>query len=564
MTDSWKTKLRKKNRAIQSNPSVMGDVFLEYLIMQKFKHFQEGERVNFKSPITVLTGTNGTGKSSILHCAYSSYYGTSMTRFWLTTDLDQVDLESKFAYKVSGSDEGVYAREGIQKGLDYWEQKKIKGKRPQRLKRDIIYVTFMDLIPGFYAYKHFLNRGHKNPPRYLKMASRKIYTDLTQADIVRPASQEILEKVKYVTGLDYNSINSYRHKHIRNVELTSHIFGQNALSYSDAASGSGEFSIVRLCTEILNAPNNALILLDEPENTLHPYAQRKLIEFLTEESLRKNLQVIISSHSDHIIEDLPSACIKVFKHNEHKKIHVVEDVEPEYAFYTVTNIKKEKIKLIVEDDESKILLQCILDTDAQLPFMCGIETHNSAKSILKKSSFWSQGNYRSLIFLDGDQRESVKPSELSNIAVTSTYEGKKQAAARSLGYTETRNVNQIFEDIDQAPNREQRLSSIISYWNKSIKFLPGEHSPEKLILEYLKSDLQNYKNRICALDPSVKSGEFEALILDVNKPEKITFSELNSMLTVDLFKLGVKDWVASNDEAVTAILASIKEALEER
>ena len=57
---------------------------------------------------------------------------------------------------------------------------------------------------------------------------------------------------------------------------------------------------------------NSLIILDEPEVSLHPGAQEELKIFLLEQILIKRLQIIISTHSPKFSEFLPDDAIKLF------------------------------------------------------------------------------------------------------------------------------------------------------------------------------------------------------------------------------------------------------------
>ena len=67
--------------------------------------------------------------------------------------------------------------------------------------------------------------------------------------------------------------------------------------YSEANAGSGEVAVIQLVKKIEEAQEYSLILLDEPEVSIHPGAQEKLKEYLLEVTKRKKLQVVISSHS---------------------------------------------------------------------------------------------------------------------------------------------------------------------------------------------------------------------------------------------------------------------------
>ena len=57
--------------------------------------------------------------------------------------------------------------------------------------------------------------------------------------------------------------------------------------------------------------NNSVILIDEPEISLHPEWQRKIINVY--ESIGENNQFIIATHSPHIIGGIESKQLRVLK-----------------------------------------------------------------------------------------------------------------------------------------------------------------------------------------------------------------------------------------------------------
>src|SRR5690606_39346468 len=63
------------------------------------------------------------------------------------------------------------------------------------------------------------------------------------------------------------------------------------INYSEAFAGSGETAIVILVHKIFNATNESLILLDEPETSLHSGAQKRLMSFLIEQCIKKKHQI---------------------------------------------------------------------------------------------------------------------------------------------------------------------------------------------------------------------------------------------------------------------------------
>ncbi|MGW9067583.1 ATP-dependent nuclease [Achromobacter animicus] len=76
--------------------------------------------------------------------------------------------------------------------------------------------------------------------------------------------------------------------------------------YAEPHMGAGEQKIINLVRSLEALSNRSLILLEEPEITLHPDAQRGLAWYLMSLARRKGHQIIVATHSAELFETLPS------------------------------------------------------------------------------------------------------------------------------------------------------------------------------------------------------------------------------------------------------------------
>lgn len=74
-------------------------------------------------------------------------------------------------------------------------------------------------------------------------------------------------------------------------------------AYSGYHQGQGETTIAELIQADL--PKYGLILIDEIESSLHPRAQRRLIRDLATVCRERELQIILTTHSPYVLEELP-------------------------------------------------------------------------------------------------------------------------------------------------------------------------------------------------------------------------------------------------------------------
>ena len=69
--------------------------------------------------------------------------------------------------------------------------------------------------------------------------------------------------------------------------------------------GAGEDTMIDLFKLLQEIPTQSLLVIDEVENSLHPQAQRRLVRYLLKLARTKKLQIILSTHSPFVLEELP-------------------------------------------------------------------------------------------------------------------------------------------------------------------------------------------------------------------------------------------------------------------
>jgi len=159
--------------------------------------------------------------------------------------------------------------------------------------------------------------------------------------------------------------------------------------------------------DIFTANDNSLVLLDEPETSLHPMAQKKLIKFILEQCKNKKLQIIISTHSPDIIEGMPKESIKIlYEHVETGKVNVIEDVYPENAFLHIGRSFSNRKIIIVEDIFAKLIIDKILEENSEkglfeVKYFPGGESRVKHEHMLVYSK---EEDYKHFVIFDGDQR----------------------------------------------------------------------------------------------------------------------------------------------------------------
>lgn len=174
--------------------------------------------------------------------------------------------------------------------------------------------------------------------------------------------------------------------------------------YSEFHFGAGESSIIRMITEIEKAPPNALILIEEIENGLHPVATRRMVEYLIEVAERKALQAVFTTHSDYALSPLPNEAIWACIDGKLKQGKL--SVE---ALRAVSGRVDKKLAIFVEDEFAKHWVDSILREKLGVGYE-QLEVHavagdGNAVSTHRGHILNPSIQFKSLCIIDGDSKQ---------------------------------------------------------------------------------------------------------------------------------------------------------------
>ena len=185
-------------------------------------------------------------------------------------------------------------------------------------------------------------RDPDNPPKrnvYLLEISRTLPLDASAGyvKIARSAASEIESdeindefraRLSHVLGRTYQKA---RFCHLRRrSSKTGWVAGAGMGEVSQFHQGAGEDATLDLFRTLQNVPNNSLLVIDEVEASLHPRAQRRLIRFLLWLARIRRVQIILSTHSPYVLEELPQEA-RVLLLPGPQGLSVVYGVSPEFA-----------------------------------------------------------------------------------------------------------------------------------------------------------------------------------------------------------------------------------------
>ena len=333
--------------------------YIEKIRFPVYKKISTDEFIDFTYPITAIIGGNGTSKSSILRAIYASPKGKSISEYWFETRLDNIsDIDSHtkqpksaFIYKYYNDSldkdvECLKTRVNRKGKLENWEPSRPKKEykmeevtkadqaiigqdtRYPLIEKDVIYLDFrhevISAYDQFFYYVSFKKNASVNTKQDFirersKYLSRIITKDLSEYHYYKERLKKkngniqldvnTVKKISEILGKNYSSIRIVEHCFFSDTFARTIYLSTEELKYSEAFAGSGEFAVVSVVDAILKAKEKSLIILDEPEVSLHPAAQEQLLLFIAEQVKIKKHQVVFATHS-----------CKIFARRSHKII----------------------------------------------------------------------------------------------------------------------------------------------------------------------------------------------------------------------------------------------------
>lgn len=530
--------------------------FIRHIRFPFYKNLAEGARIDFSFPITVLVGQNGTNKSSVLKALYGTPNGYSLGSLWFSTSVDPIEDggRSRIIYGYYDKDtrknvEVIKTRIKKDEDPDYWEpsrplaadgmtppQKDEKSSnrtktRWRAIDKKVVYMDFRSQLSAFDKFFYHGNKvGCLSKKDFIRRESthlRKVIDNQmdfyerygkNRAFANKLFNQDEIKCISTILGREYCSVRLVTHSFF-NVKSETAILKTSHLDYSEAFAGSGEFAVVMLVNKVKNAESNSLILLDEPEVSLHPGAQERLVNFLVDECLKKKHQIVISTHSSNIVKHLPKDAVKLLCINEmSNKVDILSDISPEEAFFHLGEEINRKT-IFVEDRLAVEVVKKALRVKGSafysqfdVKFIPG-----GADSIIKGYiAPFSAAKTEGIIFLlDGDKNKKVEFITSSSIP-QSQNDNLGDKIKDMVGCDVKFLVNGRDGQVDKkALYGMQR--DFIDYINQYVSYLPMV-TPEAFILENIPND---YKEMLSQIDNELPEKEIfkELCKLDLDNDE---------------------------------------------
>lgn len=540
--------------------------YITHLRFPRYKNLADDLRVDFSHPITALVGQNGTNKSSILRSLYGAPGYNNLGNIWFSTSIDPIeegdDTPNCFIYgyynaEAKQNTEVLKSRISKDDDPDYWEPSRPIARygmqtfkrglaeappggsrtRWKNIRKSVVYIDFraqLSAFDKFFYHGQLRSKGDdlKKKKEYIRSRASRLKAAIESEEnsfkwhgerIVNSEnlilSQEEVSAISCILGRDYSEIALIRHGFYSQDGYTARMKSAN-LHYTEAFAGSGEFSVVALVYAVHKAAQASLILLDEPEVSLHPGAQERLMNYLAESIKNKKHQVVLSTHSPSIVRNLPANAIKLLMLDplSGKVILPKQESIPEEAFFHLGEPPSGKRLIVVEDRLASAIVHKVLQSEGEAfsQLFKVIYYPGGASSIWTHHApgYAAEGRNDVLFLLDGDQFLSAIP-QAKDIS-----SAKDDTLAETIKLFTGCSIDFPIDGGKSGGNLEQLIAAQRAFidWSwKHVRFLPDKN-PEAFVwnnMERTRSDgeaavknakihFETYTKKLLALKDFVK------------------------------------------------------------
>jgi len=449
--------------------------------------------IEFSWPITAIAGTNGSGKTTLLQLCSAAYVGEQGGRIYKIGDWVRAALgEETPAFNDQSSVSFSFWNDHPTLSIPYQKERTRWGY--PRHGNPIRNVEFFGITTF--------------APRIERRDRLHVFRSKLEVKGTQKFKPELLESISTVLGVPYPDGNMHQVGLPKGdwSDLLPQVKRGNS-TYGEPHMGAGEQKVIRLIQALEVLEPRSLVLLEEPEITLHPDAQRGLAWYLMSLARRKGHQILVATHSAELFETLPPEA-RVLLARTKQGVTIVPRapaIAAARALSGVVNTNKDLI--LVEDVVGQAFLREIL--------------RRMNKALLANSSIVPVGNtddvYRMVIRFRGE-------------------------GVRSIGVRDP--------DIGEAP-----ADGIFS--------LPGDVAPESLLLS--QENVEAAETLLNGVTEAFEKAKLAGLKLTGSKWAKQVFPALAHEMQVTEEVLSDRltlAWLESHHQQASQLVAAMKDALQ--
>jgi ABC-type cobalamin/Fe3+-siderophores transport system ATPase subunit len=234
-----------------------------------------------------------------------------------------------------------------------------------------------------------------------------------------PALLENIEAIQLrqeITGRAYAKVRTYEVDDYNGLPVFPYfVVTVGQTTYGSEGMGLGELCANYILWALSRCKDGTLILLEEPESHLPPRAQERLIAHVADQSVRKNFNIFVSTHSQHTLENFPVSHITFLGRLSDRS--VIQRNPSIGILYESLRISSVSLCLVVVEDHSAFaFLKGIIEK--LCPELLGRfdftwkSGYSDIDEILSKIPHHKTGKITLLGVYDGDQRMESRPASI--------------------------------------------------------------------------------------------------------------------------------------------------------
>lgn len=322
------------------------DEHIHFIKSVEFNNFRQFTNIkfDFKHPITVISGTNRSGKTTLLLTIACSHHefnkknptnGNNERQTWSSVmRMTQFDEQnSDWTYHVSFKTGDKPHRKRGQRKHTTKKWNGIAKKESQIKDRQVVLCDLERILPPRYYPNALVNKSKSS------------------SNLSVPENGELVNKCFsyiYETETKASLIAAHNSKEI-------YCFDSKD-KYSSLNSASGEDVILRILIDCIEAREDSLILIDEVEIGLHPKIQRRLMDVIYYISLIHKKQFILTTHSHTILSSVPSVS-RIFIDVKNEAKTIIPEIGINPALTKMDSTHYPLVEIFCEDELAKFIIK---------------------------------------------------------------------------------------------------------------------------------------------------------------------------------------------------------------
>ncbi len=311
--------------------------------------------IDFKYPISVIAGKNGSGKSTILALAACAFHNT---KDGFRLPLRKYPYYTFSDFFIQASDEvqpdGIHIKYNIlyddwkkssthPDGIGIGVQSRIKNKGGKwnnyahRVDRNVIFFGIERVVP----------HSEKSVSRSYRYAFKKTEHQGWEDNVKKVVSK--------ILGSKYDE---FWHKEYGKYHLP--MVQARGTTYSGFNMGAGENALFEIFSTIFACAEGSLLVIDEIELGLHEEAQTRFMNELKKVCENRHVQIICTTHSMNILKCVPPEG-RFYVERIGDETIVTPGISPLFAGGKLAGENSNELDIFVEDGCAKNIVQSVLD-----------------------------------------------------------------------------------------------------------------------------------------------------------------------------------------------------------